>query len=160
MMMDEIVSCCEYGQSEKLQKLLNESPDTDLNQPDSRGYYALHTAVYNGNNDMIEVLISRGADPTLQPEPFKSTPLHVAAYRGNLGAAEILLSSDQTLLNSKDKWGKSALHHASYHKFPRICDLLLTHDCDVFKDNYNKFPDRTFKEVDEVFLKHQYHNIL
>ncbi len=68
------------------------NPDLDVNQrpehPNS--YTALHWATYNGNTQMVELLLDHGADPNLYCR-LGMTPLHIAACWNFPDIAELLI---------------------------------------------------------------------
>ena len=54
----------------KINELLDAG--TDINEKDWLGYTPLHWAVYFGYHDLVELLISKGADPTIQSDTGRS----------------------------------------------------------------------------------------
>ncbi|PTB63230.1 ankyrin, partial [Trichoderma citrinoviride] len=86
----------------KLVLLRGASPDI----LDTYGWAPLHLAAWNGNADVMRILVDGGADIELrkiwnQPPLFDryrtehsgTTPLHQAASRGHLPAVELLLAA-------------------------------------------------------------------
>ncbi|KAL6893648.1 hypothetical protein ACP4OV_007746 [Aristida adscensionis] len=61
----------------------------DPNKMDDSGSVALHLAAKNGNEELIRLLLSRGA--RVDVAVSHGTPLHIAASYGNTGAVKILL---------------------------------------------------------------------
>ena len=75
-----------------------------------RGATALHEAAWNGHKEVVELLLSQGADKNATDHEGK-TVLHSAAWRGNKEIVELLLSKNAEI-NIKDKFGWTALHLA------------------------------------------------
>lgn len=55
------------------------------------GKAALHAAAYQGHEDMVQVLLSAGADPTMADDG--RTPLYFAAQQQHKGVVQILLNA-------------------------------------------------------------------
>lgn len=77
--VDEILTAASDGDISKVVELLDERPDTLVNMRDERGFTSLHLAVANQHEQVVNELISRGADVNL-PEADGWTPLMFAAY--------------------------------------------------------------------------------
>ena len=75
------------------------STNGDLNQPLDQGGTFLHTAIANGFNDIVSLLLKNGASVTARDEDGWE-PIHVAAYWGNEQAIEKLVREDDTDINS------------------------------------------------------------
>jgi hypothetical protein len=59
----------------------------DVNTFGDRGGAALHEAAWNGDVEMIELLLAHGADPTLRDRTYDATPAGWAQENGQPGAA-------------------------------------------------------------------------
>ena len=62
-----------------------------LSQLDSLGQTALHWAAASGYPTTCELLLSRGADPSIQDKSGE-TALHKAAWRGSVECVQVLLA--------------------------------------------------------------------
>jgi ankyrin repeat protein len=74
---------------------------------------ALHTAARFGRDDLVALLVTRGADVHVRNEPRAQTPLHLAAQYGHEAVAARLLSSGADA-NATTKFGRTALHEAAF----------------------------------------------
>ena len=81
----------------------------------------LHRAIVNGQLDLVEVLVARGADLTLQDHAGK-TPLHEAVAKG-VKYVELLLAGDVDFaIRSRD--GETPLGFARRRKKKAVAALL------------------------------------
>jgi ankyrin repeat protein len=69
----------------------------DLNSFDARGETALHLAVRNENELMVDYLLVYEADPNATSSRDKSTPLHLCAYHGFIKCATALVKAGADL---------------------------------------------------------------
>ncbi len=81
---------------------------------DGVGFTPLHVVAAIGHTDIIELLLSKGADIKAVITDgiyVGSTPLHLAAQRGRTGVVELLLAqgADTDLTDGR---GKTALDYA------------------------------------------------
>jgi ankyrin repeat protein len=86
----------------------------------------LYAAVAKNWKEMVELLISAGADVNSHDEDLQSTPLHIAAEDGNKDIAELLISKGAEV-NAKDKDGKTPLKLALENGWNSVVDLLRKH---------------------------------
>ena len=93
--------------------------------------------------EIVQWLLSHGANLTIPDEEYGWTPLHVAAYHGQVEITRFLLQykADD---NAQDLNGKTPLHKASEGTSVGSVDvtrLLLEHGTDVnARDNYRNTP--------------------
>ena len=100
----------------KLQKFINSTDD---------GHWtALVWAAENGHGEIVNYLISLGADPNIC-DSENNTVLHWACLAGKLEAIYPLVSN--TDLNIQNIHGDTALHISSRQSKTKICMLLMAH---------------------------------
>lgn len=70
----EILSAAENGQVDKVKSLLEEDPALIMST-DEDGYTPLHRACYSNHTEIVDLLLSRGADVTAKTQ-MQWQPLH------------------------------------------------------------------------------------
>lgn len=97
----------------------------------------LHFACQMGNQNAVELLLARGADPNAllrrNKFPFsEESPLHIACSRGSASIARILLTQGADAnLKGGAPHGKTALHEAALQGHVEIIDILLDFGADI-----------------------------
>jgi ankyrin repeat protein len=76
-----------YGLIKDLLKV----PNININVADANGNTALHHAARNGDIQVVELLVNRGADVDIQDQGG-NTALHLAAANGNVEVVELLVN--------------------------------------------------------------------
>lgn len=114
----------------KLQKFINTADD---------GHWtALVWAAENGHGEIVNYLISLGADPNIC-DSENNTVLHWACLAGKLESIYPLVSNSD--LNIQNIHGDTALHIASRQSKPKICMLLMAHGASLSVRNLsNEIP--------------------
>ena len=109
-----------HGDLERVTALLDEDPEL-VEVRDAKGLTPLHVAASRGQDDIIRLLIDRGADIEGPTEDGEWSPLAFAAYRGHLGAVEALIECGAEV-------GEAAgnpIHFAGQRKHKEVCRLLV-----------------------------------
>lgn len=119
--------------------------ESHVNDPD-----ALLNAAYDGNYDLVEKLLSQGADINACNNQ-KETALFIAVDEGYSGVVELLLErgADPKL---SDENGDTALDIARYHGYKEIENILLSYGA-LGKDGPSareKMWDGTYEGMDEA----------
>lgn len=96
------------------------------------GQTALHKAIKNGHPEVVELLLTNGADFNSSTR-HRETPLIVAVRDCQSNQAEILatLLSRKVQLDSRDKTGMTALHYAVQHGDMELVELLIKHGANL-----------------------------
>ena len=119
-------------------------PDIDVNAPDYLGRTPLHFAAFNGQENIVESLLARGAlvnvgrartDPYHRSimsqtfhQQFGSTPLHIAAGEGHTDVVELLLKYGADL-DTTDDLSDKAFIIAAKGGHANVIKVLLEHGC-------------------------------
>jgi ankyrin repeat protein len=97
------------GEFDKVRTQLDAGAPIEWASP-SNGSRAIHRASFKGNNVVVTLLGSRGADINACDDKLY-TPLHAAAYKGNASVCTALLALGANP-SAKDKDGHTALDSA------------------------------------------------
>lgn len=96
----------------ELERWISRNSD-DINRPfGAFCYTALHTAARFGRDDLVDLLISRGADPQARDPRHRRTPLHIAAQYGFPNVVTVLLKAGAEV-DPRDDLGSTPLHEAA-----------------------------------------------
>ena len=101
---------------------------TDQDKVDRLGWTPLHFAAEAGRTDIVEFLITKGADVNTESRQGR-IPLHIAADNGYKEIAELLIAKAADV-NAK-KSGYTPLYQAIWNKDKDIIKLLVAKGADV-----------------------------
>jgi len=96
------------GETFRLEDLIKAGKN-DVNQPDAKGFTALHVAITTGNTDCVQILIQKGKANVNVKDRDQTTPLHLAAQKGNYNAVVLLLEAGASV-TATDKLLNTPLH--------------------------------------------------
>tara|TARA_B110000014_G_scaffold160399_1_gene113011 strand:+ start:89 stop:961 length:873 start_codon:yes stop_codon:yes gene_type:complete len=106
----------------------------DVNAKREDGSTPLHGAAEGGHGEIVELLITAGADLHATTVPMLGgggwIPLHSAARQGHRGIVELLIEMG-TDVNTRDSAGKSTLHDAVLEGHKGIVELLINKGADL-----------------------------
>ncbi|XP_078305876.1 ankyrin repeat domain-containing protein 55 isoform X2 [Panthera onca] len=105
--------------------LVQQSNLREINHQDNEGMTPLHWAAFHNRPQHTQMLLKKGADPTLVDKDFK-TALHWAVQSGNRILCSIILSHHQgpSIINYDDESGKTCVHIAAAAGFSDIINEL------------------------------------
>ncbi|CAB0043607.1 unnamed protein product [Trichogramma brassicae] len=129
--------------------------DVPINARDSRGRTALHYALYLGDEDVIELLLRRGADPNT-PDNEGTTAMHCISRRrlpaGDLAKTLLKVCGEidrVVQIDFRDTRRRTPLEWAVANLQPQLVEILLKLDDDL---SGFKFP--TYTHFDQCFEWH------
>lgn len=98
------------GNVEIMEKLLEHSIEPNVDLQTKNGITALHLACSKKHQDVVKLLLERGASVRVKDKNGQ-LPLHRAAAVGSMGIASMLCDKNSPV-NTKDRLGWSPLFHA------------------------------------------------
>jgi len=139
------LSASPKGDSEKIQKLIKKGKideakkifqaKVDINEMDSKGNTALHTAALVNDPDLVRFLLFKGANPDLKNFDG-DTPLHIA-IKNDCKDCAYLLSAEKSNIFSRDGNGKTALQVA-LEKGERYYGIVINQNTGNLLDENNR----------------------
>jgi ankyrin repeat protein len=131
--------------------LLASWPGTDIEAENKEGQTALMVASFLGRLDLVNVLLSRGAEVSHSGW----TALHYAASSGQLDVTKVLIEHS-AYIDALSPNGTTALMMAARHKDQPVCDYLLQQGADPTPKNGADMTaaDFALKAGDEKLAKH------
>lgn len=99
----------------------------------AKGKTPLHYAVTYGREEVVALLLDRGAQVNAA-DATGLTPLHIAATLDRTGEAELLLSRGADI-EARDAFGDTPLHLAAIFGQTRILPVLAEHGADLYARN-------------------------
>lgn len=114
-------------------ELLLDSDATLVNTHAGRGKTPLHQAVTSGSDEMVALLLRRGADPNATDDTGM-TPLHVAASWTTTARAGLLVEAGAEV-DARDSIGNTPLHEAALNGRGSMSYFLLKSGADPRVEN-------------------------
>ena len=115
-----IVTAAEVGDLQGVVEALTAGASPDAMGPNSG---ALHTAAFSGYEAVVELLLTRGANPD-KADKQGFYPLHLAASKNHVPVMKLLLAKGASV-NLTTPQGGTALHVAAASGFPAATTLLI-----------------------------------
>ncbi|XP_048246378.1 serine/threonine-protein phosphatase 6 regulatory ankyrin repeat subunit A-like [Haliotis rufescens] len=116
-------AACKAGDVGRVARLLS-GDQGNLNGKDGNGRTGLMMAAYQGHRDVVEYLVSKGADLTLV-EKGGDTILHAACRGGDINIVKCVLSKDDVDVNCTDKSGMTPSMSAARWGYTEVVKLLF-----------------------------------
>ena len=116
------------GNIEAIKQHLDAGAKVDVKDDKFIGTF-LHWAAAGGQNEIVKLLIAKGADVSAKTDNGV-TPLHSAARGGQKEIVELLIAKGEEV-NVKSSSGYTPLHSAASYGQKEIVELLITKGADV-----------------------------
>ena len=130
--LNSFFSSCDYGDIETVTQGLNEG--ISINEIDEKGFSALCYAARDGNDELLEFLISRGANVNLA---VKHPPLHLASNNNHRSSVKLLIDGGVNLYQL-DEYGYTAFETALEEGYYDVCDLFIEFGYNLSFENSEK----------------------
>ena len=110
------------GEWREVMKMYKEGEDAHRAKITRSGYTALHVAVSDGKEDVVEELIGvllddfhKAKEALAMQNEAGNTPLHIAASMGNVKMCEHIAYADPTLIGIQNEDGETPIFLAALH---------------------------------------------
>jgi ankyrin repeat protein len=130
MRLEEMIQAAGQGKVDNVKQYLDANDSIYINGRDCKfGYTALLKASQYGHEDVVRLLLDRGADIEAKGLRCFRTSLSYACSFGHVSTAKVLLDRGATFVG--DRFQMNPLHYASYHGKASLVKLLLQRGANV-----------------------------
>jgi ankyrin repeat protein len=131
--------------------IIKEYPEV-INYNNSNGFSPLTLACYNGNIDVVSVLVKHVKNINVPSD--SGTPLMAATFKGNVEISKLLLDNKADV-NATDISDNTALHYAIRFTNEAIIKLLVSYNADINLKDKRGFSalDYAIQDKNENILK-------
>lgn len=133
----ELISATEQGDLDTVNRIIQEGGDLDILDTGQDKYTAIHFAAWDGQNEVLKVLIDAGANPDILGTDSRS-PIHLAAANGRTEAVKLLIEAgvdiNRRVLQPNEyhsEEGGTPLREAVLNQVWPVIELLIQHDADL-----------------------------
>lgn len=132
--IDALLLAAEQGEADRVARILDDYPGIVSERAELPGHTgrrtALHFAMSGMHEDVIDVLLARGADPDVRDDGDNAMALHFAAERGNLAIVRKLIEHGADPVGAGDMHeleviGWATCFEYAYHR--DVAEYLLAH---------------------------------
>ncbi|XP_067659832.1 uncharacterized protein [Haliotis asinina] len=120
----DLHDACREGKLEEVKRILD-TGRADVNSRDGAGRTPVMWAALRGHRDVVELLVSRGADVSLVDDEADNI-LHWACRGGDRTTVEFVLSLDAVDVNARNNDGHTAADVARFCGHRQLSDLLVS----------------------------------
>lgn len=138
------------------ERLLKEG--LDVNQKNASGFTPLMIASGLGNPQMVELMLTAGADTTMVDTRMGATALHKAAQRGVVEVAKLLVQKGAFIDAQAPTLGNTPLIDAVWHKNLAMVRYLLDQGARLEVRNRSGRTARNFAEADRDLASDRLNN--
>lgn len=133
----ELISATEQGDLDTVNRIIQEGGDLDILDTGQDKYTAIHFAAWDGQNEVLKVLIDAGANPDILGTDSRS-PIHLAAANGRTEAVKLLIEAGVDInrrVHQPNEYhseeGGTPLREAVLNQVWPVIELLIQHDADL-----------------------------
>lgn len=140
--------------------LLTEALDYNINQKDHKNQTILKHAVYHGNYEMTQHLLSKGASVNVFDQDNWSLLFHAIKFDGKDGKILELLINCGLDINHADTKGVTPLMHATKYKNYTCATILLNHSANINQQDHEGLTAliiavrEKYYDIAQLLLKH------
>jgi ankyrin repeat protein len=128
-----LMEACGEGKVGLVREVVQHMEGQELEETDNRGRTALHWAALSGHDEVVAILLDKGAQTDIRDDDG-TTPLMMAASRGHLGVVQLLVQhTGGQGLDATDHYGKTALHLAVEGGHEAVVTFLLSQGAEATK---------------------------
>ncbi|XP_042882906.1 adhesion G protein-coupled receptor L2-like isoform X2 [Penaeus japonicus] len=124
----DLSDAVKVGSLERVSRLLEQGVQVDAR--DKQGWTPLHNAANSGNEELVRLLLTHGADVNAKDYQYGRTPLHLAVWSGKKREAQSLLIAGANV-NAKDNYGSTPVQLATIQHFHDVALVLLSYCPDL-----------------------------
>lgn len=145
----------EEGDIKKVRAILKIFDNVDISN--EAGTTALHLSALWGQQEIVQMLLSMGADVSAKRR-LQFTPLHFAAYEGNKTIIDALVRAGADL-DAETITGSTALHIAVWKENKEAAKRLVYHGADIYAEKIDG--TRPFDELNDTaaFFREQINDL-
>jgi ankyrin repeat protein len=122
-----LMEACGEGKAGLVREIVRHMGGQELEETDDQGRTALHWAALSGHDEVVAVLLDKGAQADIADD-LDRTPYMWAASRGHLGVVQMLLQHMEGQgLEATNPNGRTALHLAVQGGHEAVVTFLLSH---------------------------------
>ncbi|CAH8553996.1 unnamed protein product [Schistosoma bovis] len=137
--METIIAHVREGNLHEV-KLWLDDIENDVNQGDEHRFSLLHWAAREGQRNIVDLLVIRGARINAT-NMGDDTALHLAAAHGHFDVVHYLLNSHRLNVDAANEHGNTALHYACFWNHLEIAEYLIKNGACLMQENkYGETP--------------------
>ncbi|XP_046347096.2 palmitoyltransferase AKR1-like isoform X2 [Haliotis rufescens] len=124
----DLYDASKAGNLEEVKRILSQGVDVDCRRGGwlfLRSRTPVMRAAYRGQRDVVELLVSEGADVSLVDGDGDNI-LHFACMGGNMETVKFVLSLHVVDIDARNNWGQTAAYMARDGGHTRVLDLLVS----------------------------------
>jgi ankyrin repeat protein len=103
----------------------------NVSEADSKGDSPLIMAAYQGDTEIVRLLLEAGADVGALDPGMKATALHAASYAGHAAPARLLIQYGIDIDKQGPYNGYTALHDAIWQNHVEVAQVLIEAGADL-----------------------------